>query len=54
MGFRIGWMELGKAATGGYVLAVEGKWEILDGQGNSMVAMVVEKAGRERADGDAF
>ena len=43
-----------KAATGGFVLAVEDKARFFEGRGSSMVTMVLEQAGKARADGDAF
>lgn len=46
MGLRIGEVELVKVATGGFVLAVEGKAKFFEGRGSSMAAMVLEQAGK--------
>ena len=49
IGFRIRTVELVKAATGGFVLAVEGKAKFFEGRGSSMVAMVLEQAGKGKS-----
>ena len=54
IGFRIRTVELVTAATGGFVLAVEGKTIFFcEGEG-SMVGMVLAQADKERAYVDTF